>query len=255
MSETVENKIPLKMHPRVFAALGADLVTNDIVAVIELVKNSYDAFASEAKVSFKRHEDSLFPYLEIRDNGLGMTKEVIDEVWCTVATPYKETHPFVKNGDKIRRVSGAKGLGRLAVARLGNSLRMITKSSETESWEVNVNWNEIASADSVSACYVSRKQYTGDLAPYGWHGTILQIIKKLMRGILMSMAECIGIAHHQHLPVNVKVYLTVDMHTLNKIGPFLSEKLLLSKHSLTTIFFMEVIHLLQHKSGMPFLYY
>ena len=38
--------IPFKMHPRVFAALGADLVTNDVVAVIELVKNSYDAFAS-----------------------------------------------------------------------------------------------------------------------------------------------------------------------------------------------------------------
>ena len=97
MIETNESKIPLKMHPRVFAALGADLVTNDIVAVIELVKNSYDAFASEVRVSFLRHEGSLFPYLEIKDNGLGMTKEVIDEVWCTVATPYKETHPFVKN--------------------------------------------------------------------------------------------------------------------------------------------------------------
>lgn len=175
MAEIIESKIPLKMHPRVFAALGADLVTNDIVAVIELVKNSYDAFASEARVSFCRHESSLFPYLEIRDNGLGMTKNVIDEVWCTVATPYKATHPYVKCGDKIRRVSGAKGLGRLAVARLGKSLRMITKASETESWEVNVNWNDIVSADSVSACYVSRKEYKGNLAPKGWHGTILQI--------------------------------------------------------------------------------
>ena len=175
MTETIERKIPLKMHPRVFAALGADLVTNDIVAVIELVKNSYDAFASEVRVSFCRHEGSLFPYLEIKDNGIGMTKEVIDEVWCTVATPYKETHPFIKCGDKVRRVSGAKGLGRLAVARLGKSLRMITKSSETESWEVNVNWNDIASADSVSACYVSRKKYTGNLVTPGWHGTILQI--------------------------------------------------------------------------------
>ena len=104
-----------------------------------------------------------------------MTKNVIDEVWCTVATPYKATHPYVKCGDKIRRVSGAKGLGRLAVARLGKSLRMITKASETESWEVNVNWNDIVSADSVSACYVSRKEYKGNLAPKGWHGTILQI--------------------------------------------------------------------------------
>ncbi len=33
-------KIPFKIHPRVFAALGADLVTNDVVAIIELVNNS-----------------------------------------------------------------------------------------------------------------------------------------------------------------------------------------------------------------------
>ena len=46
-------KIPFRMHPRVFAALGADLVTNDVVAVIELVKNSYDAFAQNVWLRFR----------------------------------------------------------------------------------------------------------------------------------------------------------------------------------------------------------
>ena len=54
MQKEITNKIPLKMHPRVFAALGADLVTNDIVAIIELVKNSYDAFASEVRITLDR---------------------------------------------------------------------------------------------------------------------------------------------------------------------------------------------------------
>lgn len=46
-SKTTEpTKIPFTLHPRVFAALGADLVTSDVVAIIELVKNSYDAFAT-----------------------------------------------------------------------------------------------------------------------------------------------------------------------------------------------------------------
>ena len=49
--------IPFRMHPRVFAALGADLVTNDVVAVIELVKNSYDAFADNAWVRFCYDEE------------------------------------------------------------------------------------------------------------------------------------------------------------------------------------------------------
>ena len=48
MSNNTE-KISIVMHPKAFAAFGADLVTNDVVALIELVKNSYDAFAYDVK--------------------------------------------------------------------------------------------------------------------------------------------------------------------------------------------------------------
>ena len=173
-NEVTAAKIPLKMHPRVLAALGADLVTNDIVAIIELVKNSYDAFASEVRINFLQ-TNSLFPQIEIRDNGIGMTKEIIDNVWCTVATPFKTEHPIVQKDDKIRRVSGAKGLGRLSVARLGSSLKMITKTEQGEAWEVDVDWSDISAAKSVDACYVSRTPYTGPLTSIDWHGTILRI--------------------------------------------------------------------------------
>ena len=44
--------LPFRMHPRVFAALGANLVTDDVVAVIELIKNSYDAFAQNVWLKF-----------------------------------------------------------------------------------------------------------------------------------------------------------------------------------------------------------
>ena len=162
------------MHPRVFAALGADLVTNDIVAIIELVKNSYDAFASEVRITFAQL-DSLFPHIEIRDNGTGMTKEIIDNVWCTVATPFKKDNPTIQKNDKVRRVSGAKGLGRLSVARLGSALKLITKTENGEAWEVDVNWGSISTANSVDACYITRIPYTGSLISEEWHGTILQI--------------------------------------------------------------------------------
>src|SRR5437660_4317580 len=114
--------IPFRMHPRVFAALGADLVTNDVVAVIELVKNSYDAFADNAWVRF-RHDDELGSFLEIEDDGQGMSKAAIDDVWCLVATPFKENNPLARKGNKVRRVAGEKGLGRLAMARLGTQLQ------------------------------------------------------------------------------------------------------------------------------------
>ena len=128
------SKIPFKIHPRVFSALGADLVTSDVVAIIELVKNSYDAFASNVWVRFDV-DDQGNDRIEIEDDGYGMTKDIIEKVWSVVATPYKQDNPFAKAGEKKRRVSGEKGLGRLAVARLGHNLEMLTKSRKEPCWQ------------------------------------------------------------------------------------------------------------------------
>jgi len=167
--------IPFRMHPRVFAALGADLVTNDVVAVIELVKNSYDAFADNAWVRF-RHNDKRGSYLEIEDDGQGMTKAIIDDVWCLVATPFKENNPTARKGKKVRRVAGEKGLGRLAMARLGTQLQLITKSASDDPWEVKVDWSDIATETDISACYAQRRKYVDEL-PFvkSETGTVLRI--------------------------------------------------------------------------------
>jgi signal transduction histidine kinase len=168
-------RIPFRMHPRVFAALGADLVTNDVVAVIELVKNSYDAFADNAWVRF-RNDEQRGNYLEIEDDGQGMTKRIIDDVWCLVATPFKEENPVARNGNKVRRVAGEKGLGRLAMARLGNQLHLITKSTDDNAWEVTVDWSSIASESDISACYARRRKYTDKLPFFESEtGTVLRI--------------------------------------------------------------------------------
>ena len=95
----VFDRIPFRMHPRVFAALGADLVTNDVVAVIELVKNSYDAFANKVWVRFS-HDEAEGTFLEIEDDGQGMTREIIEDVWCLVATPFRERNPKATSGKK-----------------------------------------------------------------------------------------------------------------------------------------------------------
>ncbi|MEA2206383.1 MAG: hypothetical protein QOE77_3159 [Blastocatellia bacterium] len=167
--------VPFRMHPRVFAALGADLVTNDVVAVIELVKNSYDAFAENAWVRFRR-DAKRGEYLEIEDDGQGMTKAIIDDVWCLVATPFKENNPVAQSGNKLRRVAGEKGLGRLAMARLGSQLQLITKSSEDAAYEVTVDWSDIASESDISACYARRRKYADGL-PFveSETGTVLRI--------------------------------------------------------------------------------
>lgn len=154
-------QISFRMHPRVFAALGADLVTNDVVAVIELVKNSYDAFAENVWLRF-RDGPSQGMFLEIEDDGHGMTKEIIENVWCLVATPHKEQNPYVKSGNKKRRVAGEKGLGRLSVARLGERLQMLTKAPGEPCWEVEVNWSDITKGDDFSNSAVGCREYSED---------------------------------------------------------------------------------------------
>ena len=151
----------LRIHPRVFAALGKDLVTNDMVAVIELVKNSYDAFAQNVFVKFER-DDTEEQYLEILDDGTGMSKEVVENDWCVVGTPYKKRNSVVRKGGRTRRVTGNKGLGRLSVARLGNRLVMLTKTRQLPCWEVKVNWSEVSEAENLSQSSVDFREFQGD---------------------------------------------------------------------------------------------
>lgn len=135
-------KIPFSFHPRVFAALGADLVTNDVVAVMELVKNSYDAGARKVTVRFGG--GSPIPkYLEIEDDGCGMSRHTVENVWCVVATPHKARNSKVGIAGR-RRVSGEKGLGRLSAARLGNEFRMWTQAQGEPCLEVCVSWPSFA---------------------------------------------------------------------------------------------------------------
>ena len=166
--------IQLRMHPRVFAALGKDLVTNDVVAVIELVKNSYDAFAHNVWVEFGQDE-SEGPYLEIRDDGTGMTREVIENDWCLVATPNKAANSIVEKNGRKRRVAGSKGLGRLSVARLGNRLTMLTQAPQSPCWEVDVNWSAISGSDNLSQSTVGFREYP-DATPFSESGTHLRIL-------------------------------------------------------------------------------
>ena len=166
-------QIPFRMHPRVFAALGEDLVTNDVVAVIELVKNAYDAFAQSVRLRF-RDDPSHGMFLEIEDDGNGMTREVLEDVWCLVATPHKEVNPVVKSGNKERRVSGEKGLGRLSAARLGERLHMLTQAPGDPCWEVNVNWSDIAQGDDLTKSFAGCRKYPGE-SPFVKSGTRLGI--------------------------------------------------------------------------------
>ena len=143
--------VPMQFHPRAFSAFGSDLVTNDFVAVNELVKNSYDAYAYNVKLSIKKDIDGKH-FIEIVDDGLGMTQKIVEEAWAIIATPYKKKNPIVERGGNFRIVSGNKGLGRLSSARLGNKLEILTKSNSDECIFVNIDWRTLVESSDISLC-------------------------------------------------------------------------------------------------------
>lgn len=169
-----EETLPFRIHPRAFKALGADLVTNDVVAIIELVKNAYDAYATRVDVRFGEDADGA-TFIEVQDDGSGMDRKTIEDAWSTVATPYRRENPVAsRSGRKNRRASGEKGLGRLSAARLGDKLEMLTKARNQPCWRVRVNWAAVAAADDLNECSAAISRVED--APFKGSGTLIRIL-------------------------------------------------------------------------------
>ncbi len=171
-----DTRIPFTMHPRVFAALGADLVTSDIIALMELVKNSYDAYATKVHVRIGQLlGDRKEMTIEVEDNGIGMERSILESVWSVVATPYRQENPISIKGKSVRRASGEKGLGRLSAARLGRRMEMFTQAKDSPCWHVLVDWEKVNNASKFVDCAFSISEYKGT-CPWKQSGTLIRIL-------------------------------------------------------------------------------
>ncbi|WKC44096.1 sensor histidine kinase [Pseudomonas veronii] len=112
---------------RIMKTLGEELISNDTVAIIELVKNAYDADAKDVLIKFDDDLEEGKGFIEVIDNGVGMDINTIRNAWMEPATPTKKKDKSSPNGS--RRVLGEKGVGRFAASRLANSLELISRKS------------------------------------------------------------------------------------------------------------------------------
>ena len=106
--------------------LGEKLVETVHLALVELVKNSYDADATLVELTFTRVESGQMQII-ISDNGTGMNFHAINEYWMRIATTNKTKQKYSRVFG--RSLSGAKGIGRFSCRRLGSHLKIITKGT------------------------------------------------------------------------------------------------------------------------------
>lgn len=127
-------KMKYKISSRATILLGRESVSKVESALIELIKNTYDADASLCFLLFDVQNDSIF----LIDNGVGMTKTIIEDNWMMIGTDNKKKE-YISIKKRIK--SGEKGIGRFALDRLGGVCELYTKNKEESTIRWKTNWN------------------------------------------------------------------------------------------------------------------
>jgi signal transduction histidine kinase len=115
--------------------LGRESIKDHTTALIELVKNSYDADAKTVDVEISQSSDTI----RIADNGFGMTKDQLLNNWLRIGFSDKRQS---KMSDLGRRKTGEKGIGRISADRLGAKLELISKTKSDGLVGLKVNWDD-----------------------------------------------------------------------------------------------------------------
>ena len=162
--------------------IGKDLITDEFVAVYELVKNSFDAYAKTVEIIFDTDIKNNEPQIIIRDDGKGMNDNDLQKKWLFVAYSAKKLgseNIDYREKIKVNRVfAGAKGVGRFSCDRLGSKLNLITIKNEATPKIENlvVDWDQFE-LDPLKEFYqISVTHSILSNAPYNLkHGTVLEI--------------------------------------------------------------------------------
>ena len=153
MADNKQEREPrFDINPHVIRQLGAELVTDQVTALMELIKNSYDADANYVKVTIDTQatlqDANLFNkdhkgYIVVDDDGFGMDRKTIMQSWLVISYSEKRAVEGVKpKTPKGRTPLGDKGLGRLSTQKLADICEIYTKKIDGEALHVGFNWND-----------------------------------------------------------------------------------------------------------------
>lgn len=178
----MENSLQFKISSALKDLVGKDLITSDNVAIFELVKNSYDAYANHVIITFS--EDKI----TIADNGKGMSYSDLINKWLFLGFSAKkdgsedfDDEKQKSYRDKIKRYyAGAKGIGRFSCDRLGRFLTITTKTNDaTQVEQVLVDWAKFEENQKIEFTNVNVKHRSLNstvVFPSNYtHGTIIEI--------------------------------------------------------------------------------
>jgi signal transduction histidine kinase len=147
-------KVSFRTNVLLKSIIGKDLITDDNIAVLELVKNSFDAGSKESNITFR----NVIPLQEIKeykklnsseiiifDSGSGMSEYDLVNKWLNIAYSDKKA----KKEEHNRTLAGNKGVGRFSCDRLGKFLTIYTKKKNTNLIKLSIDWREFEQIDDI----------------------------------------------------------------------------------------------------------
>lgn len=147
-------KVSFRTNILLKSIIGKDLITDDNIAVLELVKNSFDAGSNEAKIIFrdvitelstKEYKKYNQSKIILRDTGSGMSEYDLINKWLNIAYSEKKS----KKEEFNRQLAGNKGVGRFSCDRLGKSLVIYTKKNDKPLLKLSIDWTEFEKVDDI----------------------------------------------------------------------------------------------------------
>ncbi|MEY9938560.1 ATP-binding protein [Streptacidiphilus sp. MAP5-3] len=140
------DEVYLRPRARLMSTLGEELISNERVALTELVKNAYDADASLVLIRFIGPLVEGQGSIEVWDNGHGMSPDTVRGTWLEIATSFRQRAP--RSESLGRRVLGAKGIGRFSAARLASVTELTTRRVDGSEVSLRINWGDFVEGES-----------------------------------------------------------------------------------------------------------
>lgn len=215
-------KAQFDINPHVIRQLGAELVSDNVTALLELIKNSYDADATYVNIEINTtgiyqdlnvNSEDHKGYIVVEDNGFGMDEETLLKSWLIISYSKKRAVNGVKpKTPKGRTPLGDKGLGRLSTQRLANRCEIFTKKQDSEAFHVGFKWSDFDKVERLSDVNVDFKPVVSSKTS----GTKMVLMDLVNPGCWkdadlerLKGALCQIIAPYKELkPFNI--YLTID---------------------------------------------
>ncbi len=139
----MSEKYTIRPAGRHLLTIGRDLIKDRYAALVELVKNAYDADSPDVKIEFKAPSDRRGYTIRVTDQGHGMSRDTVIGCWMVPSTNDKVNRKRSLGG---RIMQGSKGVGRYATSVLGNDLLLETVTPSGTKTTLFVEWNAFAKA-------------------------------------------------------------------------------------------------------------